>query len=156
MRADDICPYGKIRNVYYNVGASIARPLVRCGTAVTDSNGSVTSVRDVSSLNIRIAREKHGCSKEIYDALFSSELQSIIIAGAPMSGKTTVLRDLVKTILRDRQSGMLCLASNTIDRLSPFFKELEISERVETMEQGDQEIITTPQGTKIYVEILGN
>ena len=63
--------------------------------------------------------------------------------------------DLVKTILRDRQSGMLCLASNTIDRLSPFFKELEISERVETMEQGDQEIITTPQGTRIYVEILG-
>ncbi len=63
--------------------------------------------------------------------------------------------DLMKTILRERQSGMIVLASNTIDRLSPFFRELEISDRVENMVQGDNEIITTPKGTKIYVEILG-
>lgn len=63
--------------------------------------------------------------------------------------------DLVKTILRDRRSGIIFLAANTIDRLSPYYKELQINKRVETMEQGDREIITSPQGTKVYVEILG-
>ena len=69
-----------------------------CGTAVTDSKGNVTSVRDISSLNIRISREKKGAADMLYRELFSGELTSVIIAGAPMSGKTTVLRDLVRQL----------------------------------------------------------
>lgn len=80
-----------------------------CGTAVTDAAGNVTSVRDISSLNIRIAREKHGCSDVIYNTLFHSGLQSIIIAGAPMSGKTTVLRDLVRRISDGKDSKKVCV-----------------------------------------------
>ncbi len=74
-----------------------------CGTAVTDNKGNITSVRDISSLNIRISREKKGCSDELYRKLFSDKLSSLIIAGAPMSGKTTVLRDLVR-LLSDADS----------------------------------------------------
>ena len=80
-----------------------------CGTAVTDNNGCITNVRDVSSLNIRIAREKPGCSRVIFNTLFHSQLQSIIIAGAPMSGKTTVLRDLVKSISDSSDSKKVCV-----------------------------------------------
>ena len=80
-----------------------------CGTAVTDNRGNITSVRDVSSLNIRIAREKPGCSRVIYNTLFHSSLQSIIIAGAPMSGKTTVLRDLVRSISDSYDSKKICV-----------------------------------------------
>lgn len=80
-----------------------------CGTAVTDGAGNVTSVRDISSLNIRIAREKKGCSEVIYNTLFHSGLQSIIIAGAPMSGKTTVLRDLVRRISDSDNSKKVCV-----------------------------------------------
>lgn len=80
-----------------------------CGTAVTDKDDSVTSVRDISSLNIRIAREKKGCSDVIYNTLFHSGLQSIIIAGAPMSGKTTVLRDLVRRISDSDDSKKVCV-----------------------------------------------
>ncbi len=80
-----------------------------CGTAVTDNSGNVTSVRDISSLNIRIAREKRGCSDVIYNTLFHSDLQSIIIAGAPMSGKTTVLRDLVRRISDSYSSKKVCV-----------------------------------------------
>lgn len=69
-----------------------------CGTAVTDSKGNITSVRDISSLNIRISREKKGSADTLYSSLFSDGLTSIIIAGAPMSGKTTVLRDLVRQL----------------------------------------------------------
>lgn len=63
--------------------------------------------------------------------------------------------DLVKTIGRERHSVILCLSANTIDLNSPYFNELGIHEKVEKMLQGDQETITTPKGTKIYVEILG-
>lgn len=80
-----------------------------CGTAVTDNEGNIISIRDISSLNIRIAREKPGCSKAIYNSLFHSGIQSIIIAGAPMSGKTTVLRDLVRTISDSPNSAKICV-----------------------------------------------
>lgn len=80
-----------------------------CGTAVTDSTGAVSSVRDISSLNIRIAREKKDSAQVIYNTLFHSELQSIIIAGAPMSGKTTVLRDLVRMISDSENSKKVCV-----------------------------------------------
>lgn len=48
--------------------------------------------RDMSSVNIRIAREVHGAAKSLYDKVG----RGILIAGSPGSGKTTVLRDLVR------------------------------------------------------------
>lgn len=80
-----------------------------CGTAVTDSSGKVLSVRDISSLNIRIAREKKNCSNELYEKLFSKGIQSVIIAGAPLSGKTTVLRDLVRKISDSSPDKKICV-----------------------------------------------
>lgn len=66
-----------------------------------------------------------------------------------------LLCDLIKTIARDRQSVMICLASNTIDNTSPYFYELEIAEQVENMTQGESTTITTERGTSVFVEILG-
>jgi hypothetical protein len=63
--------------------------------------------------------------------------------------------DLLKTILRNRASGIVAMSANTIDVVSPWFSELLINEKVETMQQGDNEILTTPKGTRIFVEILG-
>jgi hypothetical protein len=63
--------------------------------------------------------------------------------------------DLCKTIIRQRSSAIICLSANTIDLQSPWFNELQIREKIETMGQGDQETITTPKGTRVYMEILG-
>lgn len=65
------------------------------GTAVLDSEGKITSVRDISSVNIRIARQVNGAADEIFEKLSYDNI-SIIIAGPPSSGKTTVLRDYVR------------------------------------------------------------
>lgn len=69
-----------------------------CGTAVLDTsnNYKVNSIKNISSVNIRIAREVCGCSGEIFDKAFSNGPASLIIAGPPSSGKTTVLRDLCR------------------------------------------------------------
>lgn len=71
------------------------------GTAVTNSVGEVTSIRDVSGINIRVSREIIGCSDDIIDNVFSQQAQSLIIAGPPSSGKTTILRDLVRRLSTD-------------------------------------------------------
>lgn len=68
------------------------------GTAVCDREGKIVSVKDVSSLNIRIARPVKHCADEIADTVFSGGAKSLIIAGPPASGKTTILRDLIRIL----------------------------------------------------------
>lgn len=67
------------------------------GTAVTESGG-VVSVRDISCINLRIAREIKGAADDIIKNDFFLGLRSLIIAGPPSSGKTTVLRDLARQL----------------------------------------------------------
>ncbi len=67
------------------------------GTAVTE-NGKITAVRDICAVNLRIAREIKGAADDIVKMFFSRGLCSVIIAGPPSSGKTTVLRDLARQI----------------------------------------------------------
>ena len=67
------------------------------GTAVTE-NGRVTAVRDICSLNIRISREIKGAADDVIRKFYSHGLSSLIIAGPPSSGKTTVLRDLARQL----------------------------------------------------------
>lgn len=67
-----------------------------CGTAVI-SNGKITNIRDISSINVRIAREHKGCSQNLYNKIGSFK-KGVLICGAPCSGKTTVLRDLARIL----------------------------------------------------------
>lgn len=63
------------------------------GTAVI-SNEKVVSIKNISSLNFRIAKEYIGCSDEILKCCFGN----LIIAGPPNSGKTTILRDIARNL----------------------------------------------------------
>lgn len=63
------------------------------GSAVY-KNGEVAGVKDITSLNIRISHNVENCSRRILNSLYVKSLPSIIVAGSPGSGKTTVLRDL--------------------------------------------------------------
>lgn len=63
--------------------------------------------------------------------------------------------DLVKTIIRDRQSPIIVMLANTIDRHSQYFNELEIYDDVQELRQGESKSIITDRGTHIYIELLG-
>lgn len=62
--------------------------------------------------------------------------------------------DLLKTIIRDRLSPVVCMLANTINLNSQYFEEFEISREVRKLNKGDKRAITTDRGTKIYVEIV--
>ena len=67
-----------------------------CGTAVLE-NGSVKSFRDISTLVFRISREIQGCG----DRLFLDGVDftgGVLLVGAPSSGKTTLLRDIARSL----------------------------------------------------------
>lgn len=78
-----------------------------CGTAVSDRVGEVTSVKDISSINIRVAREVIGCAEPIFDRAFSGGLASLVIASPPCGGKTTVLRDLCRLLGERRRVSII-------------------------------------------------
>ena len=46
------------------------------------------------------------------------------------------------------------MLSNTVNLYSPYFNELEISDQVRNMQNGDKQIITSSGGTNVYVEII--
>ena len=63
-----------------------------CGTAVL-TDGTISAVNDISSLNIRISRQISGVSAGIIQKCCPLK-GGILIIGSPSSGKTTILRDL--------------------------------------------------------------
>ena len=72
----------------------------RIGIASTAvfNDGSIQSVKDITSLNIRIPREVEGCADSVLNFLYMNSFPSIIVTGPPNSGKTTLLRDLARQL----------------------------------------------------------
>ena len=68
-----------------------------CGTAVI-KNGRLETVRDISSINIRIAREHIGCGEDAALLACTDGFRGLLIGGKPLSGKTTMLRDVCRVI----------------------------------------------------------
>lgn len=68
-----------------------------CGTSVIE-NGKTVGIREITALNIRIAKEIPDAARETLRIGFQSGLQNILLVGAPMSGKTTVLRALAREV----------------------------------------------------------
>ena len=68
-----------------------------CGTAVV-SGGEIAALRDISSLNIRIAREIRGCADELLNKIGEEIKGGLLLAGPPSAGKTTLLRDIARQL----------------------------------------------------------
>lgn len=68
------------------------------GQCVIDKN-SVKTIKYISSLNIRVAREVIGCSDKIMKYIVSEQnVKNILIVSPPKCGKTTLIRDISRNI----------------------------------------------------------
>lgn len=74
-----------------------------CGTAVM-SNGQITNIKDITTINIRISREIKGCADKLMSAV--EPKNGVLVCGAPCSGKTTLLRDFARSL---SQTHRVCL-----------------------------------------------
>ena len=68
-----------------------------CGDVVME-NGQVSTMRNISFLNIRIAHERKHCSDALTKYLYCGEnsIYNTLLISPPMYGKTTLLRDLIR------------------------------------------------------------
>lgn len=61
--------------------------------------GSVKTIRNISCIHIRIAKEYQDCARELLPYLYRERrLQSTLIFSAPGQGKTTLMRDLIRLV----------------------------------------------------------
>ena len=70
------------------------------GRVVVDEQDHVRSIRDVGSVNIRLARQIIGSAERLGAYILEGRhrLLPTLIAGPPLSGKTTLLRDLARLL----------------------------------------------------------
>ena len=69
-----------------------------CGTVVLQGD-TVTNLRQISSLSIRVARQVSGVARAVLPQLLEGgRLCSTLILSPPGGGKTTLLRDLIRMI----------------------------------------------------------
>jgi len=83
----------QIRNGFVTVKGGHRAGL--CGTAV-NRGGKIKTLKNISSINFRIAGQVRGCAESICREVFADGPCGVLVAGAPMSGKTTVLRDMCR------------------------------------------------------------
>ncbi len=61
-------------------------------------NGQPLTVRDYTSLCIRIPHEIFGCAEEVYEKCCKRFMPNLLIVSPPGQGKTTILRDLTRIL----------------------------------------------------------
>ncbi len=64
------------------------------GECVYD-NGKIITIKNITSLNIRVPHLIENCAKELYDYVFDKQIYNSLIISPPFYGKTTILKDLV-------------------------------------------------------------
>lgn len=63
------------------------------------NKGEIKTIRNISSLNIRICHEVKGCSNEVMRYITKNDsILNTLIVSPPKCGKTTILRDMARNI----------------------------------------------------------
>lgn len=79
-----------------------------CGCGVGDSDKK-SAVKNFSSVNIRLPHEVKGCAAALGGKVFDGvHIHNTLIVSPPGAGKTTVLRDLCRTISDRGKNVLLC------------------------------------------------
>ena len=66
-----------------------------CGNCVYQ-NGQVLTIKDISSVCIRVPHQILGIANQLFDSIYKDEVESTLIISPPGLGKTTLLREIVR------------------------------------------------------------
>lgn len=78
------------------------------GETVYDKN-SIITIKNITSLNIRIPHEIINCSSEIYNKTIKNSLKNLLIISSPGVGKTTILKDIARKLNNNTTNSILLI-----------------------------------------------
>lgn len=67
------------------------------GRIVAD-RGEIRTIKNISGMNIRIAREIKGCSEKLIQRIYCNRMKHTLIVSPPGCGKTTLMRDMIRVL----------------------------------------------------------
>lgn len=71
--------------------------------------GQPLSLRNYTSLCIRVPHEIKGCAMEVYQRCMSDRVRNLLLISSPGLGKTTILRDLSRILsIKTRKNILIC------------------------------------------------
>ncbi|MDO5388816.1 MAG: ATPase, T2SS/T4P/T4SS family [Clostridia bacterium] len=98
------------------------------GTVIEDP-GEIQNIKNISSMNIRIAREIKGCCRSVLKYIKGNT----IIVSPPGAGKTTLLRDLVRIWSNEGRNICVIDERNEISGTYMGVSQLDLGERTDVI-----------------------
>lgn len=109
---------------------------VRIGIAgeyVTEGD-KVNTIKNATSLNIRIPHNVIGCAATICKSLYSQNVQSTLLFSKPGLGKTTMLRDIARFLSAKSQNNVLVFDErNEIAAIDGYGNGFDLGSRVDVV-----------------------
>ena len=110
-----------------------------CGEIVKEKDG-IKTVKNFSSLNIRLPHDVVGCSDEVFSIIKSGDrvLNSLIVA-PPGKGKTTMLRDLGRKLSRGNNNVLIVDERNELYAFRDGKPQFEVGENCDVITFGSKD-----------------
>ena len=104
-----------------------------CGTAVYEG-GQLLTIKNISSLNIRIAHEVDGCSKSIIDLIcFNGYVKNTLVVSPPGQGKTTLVRDIAKKLSDEKKINNILIVDERFEIAGDENSSIFVGENVDIL-----------------------
>ena len=109
----------------------------RVGVAgkVIIENDKIKTIKNISSINIRIAREIKGCSNNILKYINIPKIKSTMIISPPNCGKTTLLRDIIRNISDNGENVSIVDERSEISGTYMGKAQLDIGKRTDVLDR---------------------
>lgn len=105
-----------------------------CGKAVVEK-GKVKLLREISSFNIRYAKEVIGCSDVLTPHILSEDkIHNMLIVSPPGCGKTTILRDIVRNLSQKHYKVAICDERSEIAGMHGGVSSYHLGEMVDVLD----------------------
>ena len=86
-----------------------------CGTVVYDKK-EIATVKNITSLNIRVPHNQKGCSDSIIDLISqNNKVKNTLIISPPGAGKTTLVRDVVFKLSNEKNIGNILVVDERFE-----------------------------------------
>ena len=132
-----------------------------CGKAVV-KNGQTSLIKEISSMNIRFAKEFKGCSDKIASYLVGGDGRplSTLIVSPPGCGKTTMLRDICRSLSSRRLKIAVCDERSEIAGMYNSQPSFDLGPRTDVLDgaakaQGIQMLIRSMSPDVIITDEIG-